>query len=276
MTAAPKSSPLLKSHCRGCVTSRTPLPLREADVFWEETGKCTGRSWRGRGPSTHARIVETTSGTTNFQQGLAATCKDLLYRGRTLSQQEDFGGAHEPVLSDEGRVTLAETAQDAVPKEVTPSTGKGALGKWRTCDRKHPLDSEPGIGVKLPACLAGGITRRSRGVCGRALKFRLEGGGFLGKCHCCQPDLGNPTVRDERGVYGNVGYGGNRNLPHKPKGCVLVTLLLMLRAPYFYPTLKGNVDAKEISRWDSFWGGIWNCIYYRRCHFFQFFLSTYN
>jgi len=26
----------------------------------------------------------------------------------------------------------------------------------------------------------------------------------LGKCHCCQPDSGNPTVRDERGAYGNV------------------------------------------------------------------------
>jgi hypothetical protein len=49
------------------------------------------------GPSTHARIVEITSGTTNLQQGLAATCKDSLYRVLYLSQREGFGGAHEPV-----------------------------------------------------------------------------------------------------------------------------------------------------------------------------------
>ena len=50
----------------------------------------------GKGPSTYARVVEITSGTTNFQQGLAATCKDQLYR-RDLSQREDFGGADEPI-----------------------------------------------------------------------------------------------------------------------------------------------------------------------------------
>jgi hypothetical protein len=32
------------------------------------------------GPSTYTRIMEITSGSTIFQQGLAATCKDLLYR----------------------------------------------------------------------------------------------------------------------------------------------------------------------------------------------------
>ena len=57
----------------------------------------------------------------------------------------------------------------------------------------------------------------------------------------CQPDLGNPTVRDERGAYGNVSYGGTRNPLHTPKGCRTETLCLQLRAPYFYPTsLSGN------------------------------------
>ena len=76
----------------------------------------------------------------------------------------------------------------------------------------------------------------SRGECGRALKFRNGWEGLSGKCCCCQPDSGNPTVRDERGAYGNVGYGGNRNPSHIPKGCVSETLCLRLRAPYFYPT----------------------------------------
>src|SRR5215510_12504830 len=53
----------------------------------------------------------------------------------------------------------------------------------------------------------------------------------------CQPDLGNPTVRDERGAYGNVSYGGTRNPLHTPKGCRTETLCLRLRAPYFYPTI---------------------------------------
>src|SRR5262245_2148906 len=53
----------------------------------------------------------------------------------------------------------------------------------------------------------------------------------------CQPDSGNPTVRDERGAYGNVSYGGIRNPLHKLKRCMSETLCLRLRAPYFYPTL---------------------------------------
>jgi len=34
-------------------------------------------------------------------------------------------------MSEEGWVMLAEMARDAIPKEVTPLTGEGALGKWR-------------------------------------------------------------------------------------------------------------------------------------------------
>ncbi len=96
MTAAPKKPPPGEVACRDIFTSRTRPLEREADANREETGKCTGRSWRGKGPSTYARVVEITSGTTNFQQGLAATCKDPLYR-RDLSQREDFGGADEPI-----------------------------------------------------------------------------------------------------------------------------------------------------------------------------------
>jgi len=54
----------------------------------------------------------------------------------------------------------------------------------------------------------------------------------------CQPDSGNPTVRDERGAYGNVSYGGMRNPLHTLKRCMSETLCLRLRAPYFYPTKR--------------------------------------
>jgi hypothetical protein len=75
-------------------------------------------------------------------------------------------------MSDEGRVTPAEMALDAILAEVTPSPGKGALGKWRA--------RMPGIGWALNqrtdgdsvACRAGRITVHSRGVCGRALEPR--------------------------------------------------------------------------------------------------------
>ena len=43
-----------------------------------------------------------------------------------------------------------------------------------------------------------------RGVCGRALESRDRWEGLSGICRRCQPDSGNPTVRDERGACGNV------------------------------------------------------------------------
>jgi len=50
-----------------------------------------------------------------------------------------------------------------------------------------------------------------------------------------QPDSGKPTVRDERGACGNVGYGRAKRVrtaetPTQPSPS------LRLRAPYFYPT----------------------------------------
>ena len=50
----------------------------EADVFREETGKCTGKMPRDMGLGNRARIAEIMSGRANFQQGLMATCKDFL------------------------------------------------------------------------------------------------------------------------------------------------------------------------------------------------------
>jgi|SRR5215475_2370343 len=67
----------------------------------------------------------------------------------------------------------------------------------------------------------------------------------------CQPDLGNPTVRDERGAYGNVSYGGIRNPLHTPKGCRTETLCLRLRAPYFYPTSGACISRGNSGTWES-------------------------
>jgi hypothetical protein len=67
----------------------------------------------------------------------------------------------------------------------------------------------------------------------------------------CQPDSGNPTVRDERGAYGNVSYGGIRNPLHKLKRCMSETLCLRLRAPYFYPTSGACIPRGDSGTWES-------------------------
>jgi hypothetical protein len=67
----------------------------------------------------------------------------------------------------------------------------------------------------------------------------------------CQPDSGNPTVRDERGAYGNVSYGGIRNPLHKLKRCMSETLCLRLRAPYFYPTSGACLQRGNSGTWEN-------------------------
>src|SRR2546430_4041483 len=83
------------------------------------------------------------------------------------------------------------------------------------------------------------------GVCECALKLpRVWEGCVAIRLHItgCQPDSGKPTVRDERGACGNVGYGGIRNPPRLSKERVLETLRLRSYAPHFYPT--GCVTAR--------------------------------
>jgi hypothetical protein len=67
----------------------------------------------------------------------------------------------------------------------------------------------------------------------------------------CQPGSGNPTVRDERGAYGNVSYGRTRNPLHTPKGCRAETLCLRLRAPYFYPTRGAGRHRGNSGTWEN-------------------------
>ena len=54
----------------------------------------------------------------------------------------------------------------------------------------------------------------------------------------CQPDSGNPTVRDEKRAEQKRESRGTVNPPHKPKGCVTETLLLKLNALFFYSTIE--------------------------------------
>jgi hypothetical protein len=103
----------------------------------------------------------------------------------------------------------SEGMPDIPLRRVAPVSGKGALGTWRAPQRQHRLDSGPDNGDNLSRCRARGITTHSRGGYRRGFKPRDVWEGPLGTGHGCQPDSGNPTVRDERGAYGNVGYGGS-------------------------------------------------------------------
>ena len=105
----------------------------------------------------------------------------------------------------------SEVMRDITLRRVTPGSGKGALGKWRAPYRQHCLDTEPGSSENLHGCRAGGITMRPRGVGRRVLEPRAVWEGPPGTSCCCQPDSGNPTVRDERGAHGDVDHGGIRN-----------------------------------------------------------------
>jgi hypothetical protein len=98
-----------------------------------------------------------------------------------------------------------------------------------------------------------------RGVCVRALKFRSQREGILGKSHCCQPDSGNPTVRDERGACGNTDKENSKRA-RKAETLKQSSIFLSCSAPYFYPTTDAFtrnwiftplrfVKTSEFSRW---------------------------
>jgi len=84
-------------------------------------------------------------------------------------------------MSDEGWVTPAEEVLDTSLEEVTPLTGKGALGKRRASYRKHHLDTGPETGANLKGRRVRVITMHTRGVYGRAFKPRDVWEGSLGK-----------------------------------------------------------------------------------------------
>ena len=67
--------------------------LTKADVSWEETGKCTGRTTGVWVQASGERFAEITLGRANVQQGRAATCKDASYKGKTEAVRGFWSGA---------------------------------------------------------------------------------------------------------------------------------------------------------------------------------------
>jgi hypothetical protein len=65
----------------------------KADASWEETGKSTMGTAGVRNQASIERSAEITPGRANFQQGLAITCKDQLYKGKTEAGGGFWSGA---------------------------------------------------------------------------------------------------------------------------------------------------------------------------------------
>ena len=84
---------LWNQPCREHLMRRTRLPWGEAEACWEETSKCTRKASRGRGPSTHVKIAEITSGRATIQQGLAATCEDSQDEGQPKTGRGEWSDA---------------------------------------------------------------------------------------------------------------------------------------------------------------------------------------
>src|SRR5215831_19869975 len=82
MTAASKRAPY-GNRCTG-IAERRPGPNEgKADVVEEETGRCTPRAAGVGVQARRDRYAEITSGRSFSQQGLTATCTDLLSEGTT-------------------------------------------------------------------------------------------------------------------------------------------------------------------------------------------------
>ncbi|MCK4791359.1 MAG: hypothetical protein KAV87_46940 [Desulfobacteraceae bacterium] len=93
---------------------RTTPFYGEAKILREETGKSTGETPRGRGPSNYTKIVEIKSEKAISQQGLATTCKDLLCKVKSEAVRGLWSGASAR-RSDEGGVTPSDVTRNVTP-----------------------------------------------------------------------------------------------------------------------------------------------------------------
>lgn len=200
-----------KLPCGGSFARRTRLLWGEAGVLGEVADACSRGARRGRGPSTHARIAEITSGRAISQQGLATTCKDPARNGRTggagremvwrMSPYERRRGGNAPPGGLRGRPRTGNarpgqrgsghsvaTTMGTQPDAELENCGTYAVAKgWRKLHR---------VGAK--GAPAPQFSRRGgRPVLRNAVESRGQ-----------EPDSGNPTVRDRRGASGNVASGG--------------------------------------------------------------------
>jgi hypothetical protein len=97
-----------------------------------------------------------TSGRSLWQQGLVATCTDSLNEVKNRRKGEPHGiGTCARMSYERGITSSQETVRVSLMK-VTPTSGEGALGTWRSLrqvrarlDKTGHTKPRPGIGTKL-------------------------------------------------------------------------------------------------------------------------------
>jgi hypothetical protein len=211
MIAAPKLGSLWKLPCRESSARLTRFPWGEAGVSGEEVGKCTRRAWRGKDPSTYARIAGIMSGRATPQQGLATTCKDLDTNGRC---PEVWGGGWSGGWvrsSDDGGVTPTEVDDQSTPRAGNARLGRRDPGHSVVSLRVQAYQTQRWDRRDAAARRDGGQTAGARGVCEPTLEPRFMRAGPPPERWRAEPrpepDSGKPTVRDRRGACGNVSGG---------------------------------------------------------------------
>jgi hypothetical protein len=76
------------------------------------------------------RFSEITSGTSRWQQGLIATCKDSSNEAKGRRRGEPEGMGAWVRKSDDRGVTSSKETEHVSPVQVTPAMGKGTLDPW--------------------------------------------------------------------------------------------------------------------------------------------------
>ena len=205
----------------------------------EETGRCTPRA---AGVGVQARregCAEITSGRSSSQQGLTATCIDLVLR--VLPRHEEGGGlAPESVraMTAGSRLLTWSIRSRQVREHLACAKGLWALGRTRSTRTCRAGEQWSARGSK---------PERTGVYVGQHFSFVRAGKATDGEPRS-EPDWGNPTVRDRRGACGNVDYGGTRHPPRVSKERVLETLRLTLCAPQIYPDLRKFVRKRKETR----------------------------
>ena len=132
MTAASRRAPCC-SRCMGFVARRPGPNEGKAAVLEEETGRCTSRAAGGGVQARREGCAERTSGRSSSQQGLTATCIDLLLR--VPPRHEEGGGlAHESVraMTAGARLLTWSMRSRQVREHLACAKGLWALGRPRS------------------------------------------------------------------------------------------------------------------------------------------------
>jgi hypothetical protein len=112
--------------------SRPILLLGKADDAGEETGTCTMRYRRGRGPSIPGRIRRDNVGKIPPAAGSGDNLQRLLKRGKTEAEKRGMGLAHESVGAMKEGQCPPRRCVTPPRQQLRWSRGKGTQDTWRS------------------------------------------------------------------------------------------------------------------------------------------------